>query len=115
MKVKQPKIIYPTGFETIDVNKQEEQEQGINKAVKKGYMPVFIFNDDDSNIKNFIPTKFKEKIENHPMYFTWIDMLMQKYDSGHPKYNSTDIKVEKKWIKSFDQFVKDTGFSSEMV
>ena len=115
MKVKQPKIIYPTGFETIDQNKQEEQEKSINKVVAQGYMPVFIFNDGPSNTENFIPTKFKKNIEQHPMYFTWITMLMQKYDSGHPDYGTTTITIEKEWIGSFEQFVKDIQASSEML
>lgn len=107
MKVKQPKTIYPTGFEVIDQSKQEEQERGINEAVAKGYMPIFIFNDDSSNAKNFIPINFKENIEHHPMYFTWIDMLMQRYDSNHPKYGFFNIFIKKEWIGSFEQFVKD--------
>jgi hypothetical protein len=115
MKVKQPKIIYPTGFETIDPNKQEEQEKSIDEVVAQGYMPVFVFNDDPSNTENFIPTSFKEHIEHHPMYFAWINMLMQRYDSGHPKYGLFDIVVKKEWINSFDQFVKDMKFSSEML
>jgi hypothetical protein len=112
MIVKQPKIIYPTRFETIDPNKQEEQEKSIDEVVAQGYMPVFIFNGGPSNTKNFIPTRFKKNIEQHPMYFTWIDMLMQCYDSGHPKYGLYDIVVKKEWINSFEQFVKDMGFST---
>lgn len=115
MKVKQPKTIYPTGFEIIDPNKQEEQEKGINEAVAKGYMPIFMFNNDSSNTKKLIPTKFKENTEHHPMYFAWIDMLLQRYDSGHPKYGLFDIVVKKEWINSFGQFVKDIKFSSEML
>jgi hypothetical protein len=115
MKVKQPKTIYPTGFEIIDQNRQEEQEKGIDEVIAKGYMPIFIFNDDSSNTKNFIPTKFKENIENHPIYFAWIDMLMQKYDSGHPNYGTTIITIEKKWIGSFEQFAKDMKISSNML
>jgi hypothetical protein len=115
MKVKQPKIIYPCGFETININKQEEQEKSINEVVAQGYMPVFIFNDDSSNTENLIPIKFKKNIEQHPAYFTWIDMLMQKYDSGHPKYKLYNITIEKKWIRSFEQFAKDMKLSSEMI
>lgn len=115
MKVKQPKIIYPCGFETININKQEEQEKNIDEAVAQGYMPIFIFNDDSSNTKNFIPTRFKKNIEQHPMYFTWVDMLMQKYDSGHPKYKLYKIDVKKEWICSFEQFAKDMKFSSKML
>lgn len=115
MTTKQPKTIYPTGFETIDLDRQEEQEKNINDVIAKGYIPVFIFNDDSSNTENFIPTKFKENIENHPMYFAWVYMLMQKYDSTHPKYGIVGIKIEKEWIVSFEQFVKDMEFSSEMI
>jgi hypothetical protein len=118
MKVKQPKIIYPCGFETININKQEEQEKSIDEVVAQGYMPVFIFNDDPSNTENFIPTSFKEHIENHPAYFEWIDMLMRCYDSSHPKYKeegAKNIKVYEPWISSFSQFCKDMKFSSEMI
>ena len=118
MVVKQPKIIYPTSFETVDIDRQEEQEHGIDEAVKKGYMPVFIFNDDNSNTENFIPTKFKENIENHPMYFVWVDMLMSCYDSNHPNYEKEEekrVKIRKTWIASFEIFVKDVGFSSKMI
>lgn len=107
MKIKQPKIIYPCGFETVNINKQEEQEKSIDEVVAQGYMPVFIFNDGPSNTENFIPTRFKKNIEQHPMYFTWVTMLLKKYDSEHPDYGTTTITVEKEWIGSFEQFVKD--------
>jgi hypothetical protein len=115
MPKRQAKLIFPCGFEVLDLDKKEKQEKGINEAIAKGYMLIFIFNDDSSNVKNLIPTNFKENIEHHPMYFAWIDMLMQRYDSNHPKYGLFNIFIKKEWIKSFDKFVKDMKFSSEML
>ena len=115
---KQPKLIYPCGFETIDPNKQEEQEQGIDKVIANGDMPIFIFNNDSANTENLIPIEFKENIENHPIYFAWITMLLKCYDSSHPEYKkegNKGIKVYKPWIHSFEQFCKDMEFTSNMI
>lgn len=110
MESKQPKLIYPCGFEVLDLNRKKEQEKGIDKAIENGYMPVFVFNDNATNTENFIPIKFEKGIEKHNAYFTWVDMLLQKYDSGHPKYKKYNIKIEKTWVSSFTQFLKDLGF-----
>lgn len=114
---KKSNLIYPCGFEIIDPAKQKEQEKGIDEVIKKGYMPVFIFNDDSNNVKKLIPTKFKENIEKHPAYRAWIEMLMRCYDAGHHDYKDVGGKgvgVYYTWIASFEQFCKDMEITPNM-
>ena len=114
---KQPSLIYPYGFEFLNANTQIEQERGIDSAIKKGHMPIFIFNNDSNNIKNLIPTKFKKNIEKHPAYLLWITTLMRCYNKGYeeyPQYGGAGVTVKNKWINSFTQFCKDMKITQEM-
>ena len=115
--MKKISLIYPCRFEFLDKNKQEEQQKCINDVIKKGYMPIFIFNDDENNKENLIPTKFKENIEKHPGYRLWVDTLLRYYDSGHPHYKDDSFRttIPLTWVNSFTQFCKDLEITPDMV
>jgi len=112
--MKKPNLIYPCGFEIF---KHRKQEKGIDDAMKDGYIPIFIFNDDSNNIKNLIPTKFKKNIEKHPAYLLWITTLMECYNKGHDEYNQcggAGIVIKNSWVSSFTQFCKDMKITNDM-
>ncbi len=115
--MKKISLIYPCSFEFLNKDKQQEQEKGIDDVIKKGHMPVYIFNDDANNKENLIPVEFKENIEKHPGYRLWIDTLLRCYDSGHPDYrnNSFKMTIPLIWVKSFTQFCKDLEITSDMI
>ena len=113
-----PKLIYPCGFEFLNENLKEKQEQAIDKVIEKGYLPIYVFNDDINNKENLIPTKFKIGIEKHPTYNHWITMLLSCYDKGYEsyeKYGAKGVSVKIEWINSFEQFCKDMEISTNKV